>query len=423
MRVKLLQRAIGEIGSVLVFNALFLLLLLCTSCGDTAGATDVEVGGVVSGIVANSDGHGSVTVSLVPTGYKPGIDAATLKKVDTVIDGYYEFRGVEAGDYHLLFRTEDSRWAAMTSVKAISTVDSLRLDTVALERSGMVKVVLSELGITGSGTLFLQGTDLSVEVTAESDTILFDGVPGSNCGSLIFASNGEETLLVDEVNVESGKLTELPYPKKVLFINDGNQDITKDYAVYHRFKGLFREATVLPIAAVEPTLVESCNAVVLLPSVTTLSDLTYWKELRKPIMVCSHELWRPLGMVHDTDTAVGTQSSYHGSIEEQYHPILDSLYESQQRVPLLIDGTSIGQPLLGWGVPAETGRKVVNIYSEREKCLLFTYEQTAKLADESNAAHHRLGLFSLSQFDHISDEGWWLYKRSLYWVTGIIAPY
>lgn len=406
------------------FIYLIFLSLLLVSCGNdpVAGGTDVEVGGTIAGVLSpETNVHGEVTVSLVPKSYKPGIDADSLQRTTTVVNGAYSFTGVATGSYNLIFRNWMSSWAAFESLGYMSEVDSLVVDTVHLERSGAVQVILSELNITSKGTISLVGSDLSVTIDAGSDTVLIDGVPGHTFDEILF--QGGTSWKMEEVVVQSGKLTTIPYRKSILFINDGNVDTTLDYAVYERFEELFTTTKIATIAEVDAPMVDSFTAVVLLPSVKELPDTAYWHTLSKPLMVCSHQLWVPLGMVPDTASSVGVTQLSSVTVEDRYHPILDSLYKIHETITLISNEGFENRPLVGWGNPAETGRKILTNGGASSKCPLFTYESTAKLADESIAKGQRLGIFSLDTFDKISDEGWWLYKRSLFWVAGVISIY
>ncbi len=198
-------------------NLIVLLTILIGACTlpekEIAGATDIETGGTIAGVLYTPEGEpeANATVSLLPTGYSPLSDTALINKRHTVTTnslGQYSIDSIKPGTYAL--ETVDSVRAIGLYKRAIVFTDNDEQsfnDTL----KGTGKVILSIPLPTAHeyNTLFIENTTFTSPITIQDSmaTVTFNSLPPSVYPSLYYRntlSGSSIKIDIDSIEITSG---------------------------------------------------------------------------------------------------------------------------------------------------------------------------------------------------------------------------
>ncbi len=191
--------------------ASFLLSACAVENTDVAGATDIETGATIAGVVHSPDGtiESGATVTLITDGYNPVSGSTTLlrKSVVTNAAGEYSFDDLETGTYSI----EVINTKTMTGLykPSLSITDSTSIhSTDTLSNTGTVVITLPK-GAAISGTVYIKNSTRIGTVLMSEDsipTVLIENVPPGMYPEFYFAPTGtesDELLSLDSIVVES----------------------------------------------------------------------------------------------------------------------------------------------------------------------------------------------------------------------------
>ncbi len=198
-----------------VKNILLPLSILLSSCAvennDVAGATDIETGAAIAGVIYSPDGsvESGTTVTLIPDGYDPTSDSATLlrKSVVTNDEGEYSFNHLETGTYSIEVINPQSKTGLYKS--SISITDSTNIHSIdTLTNNGTVVISLPKNTSTDGMVYIKNSTRIGTVLLSEDSipTVLIENVPTGFYPEFYYAPTGiqaDELLTLDTIVVES----------------------------------------------------------------------------------------------------------------------------------------------------------------------------------------------------------------------------
>ena len=178
--------------------------ITCTITPTAGGSTNTETGGVVAGVILDSNGTPAspVHVMLLPYSYNPVEDTLPDSNVTvTSTDGSYQFRVPDEGIYNLYaVRSLDQTRLLRTGIELSN--DSMVTDTSMLDNPGTIKLLLPDTVDTADGYVYFKGTPIykflsgNVSYLSGFYAVTFDAVPATRMPSMIYAVREQTT---DEV--------------------------------------------------------------------------------------------------------------------------------------------------------------------------------------------------------------------------------
>ncbi|MGL1934253.1 MAG: hypothetical protein OCD01_04515 [Fibrobacterales bacterium] len=178
-----------------------LFLVACSvQDSDIAGATDIETGGTIAGIIHTPEGKpvAFAKISLIPDGYNPVTKSNASNRHDVYTDtqGYYTIDSIEDGDYSL--ETVDGEQTHGLYKQDISIVHSSEYSySDTLQPMGRVIISFPLQSNISAGTLYLKNTTFITEIDSNSTqiTATFTALPAGQYTPVLYINQETSTPL------------------------------------------------------------------------------------------------------------------------------------------------------------------------------------------------------------------------------------
>ncbi len=392
----------------------FIISMGCSGGSETVGGSIEISNGYVAGTVLNSSvsAEEGALVKLIPVDFNPLVDSASRILIDTTDSlGFYEFKNLDSGSYNIILRDSSGLNALMVEKFKVYK-DSRDTLVNSLELTGRIKVDVSTYFSSTDGYLYFKGTDIIVDVSFGSDSVIIANVPAGIYSKLISANNNlsDEKIVSSEILVVAEKDIELPYTFTVLMIDVDTTDMIDLLA------DIVSEMGGMPFIKRSSELDSTDTAGVDLVYISYLAELdenqiAFFKNVEIPIICSKAEYYQDLGFTVGVSNVFGYEENNRAIIDIDTHAITQGYFAADSSVEIYKDASSM--PLMAWGSVWGSCTRIANGTLSQDHRVWFTFENGDEM-NGLNAPANRAGI-AITKGRALHESGIVLFKNTINW--------